>query len=185
MLSSLTTGPRTGAPESHRRSAHWYVLFASRILGVGPARSRAVEAVRGDVIVLLDADDLLLTEASVASRLRVLEDRPEVDLVFGHVRTFTAEVAADRTDRPRRSASGSRATGSMLLRRVAYERVGRVPGRAARRRASTRCFAPANSACSTRRLPEQVLWRRLHAADSSARRAPPSTGVPAVAEGIA
>jgi glycosyltransferase involved in cell wall biosynthesis len=132
-------------------------------LGVGPARSRAIEAVRGDVIVLLDADDLL-TEAGVASRLRVLEDRPEVDLVFGHVRTFT-EVGADgpiALDDPR----PAHVTGAMLLRRVAYERVGgfqaglRAEGLDWLLRARELGLIDATVA-------EQVLWRRLHAANSS------------------
>jgi glycosyltransferase involved in cell wall biosynthesis len=132
-------------------------------LGVGPARSRAVEAVGGDVIVLLDADDLL-TETSVASRLRVLEQRPEVDLVFGHVRSF-AEVGPDGPlaldeSRPAHVA------GSMLVRRLAYERVGgfrdglRAEGLDWLLRAHELDLVHATVA-------EQVLWRRVHGANSS------------------
>lgn len=132
-------------------------------LGVGTARSRAVEAVRGDAIVLLDADDLL-TEASVASRLRVLEERPEVDLVFGHVRTF-GEVGPDGPfaldeSRPAHVA------GSMLVRRLAYERVGGfrdglgAEGLDWLLRAHELDLIHATVA-------EQVLWRRVHGANSS------------------
>lgn len=132
-------------------------------LGVGPARSRAVEAVQADVIVLLDADDLL-TEASVRSRLRVLEERPEVDLVFGHVRTF-AEVGAEgpiALDGPR----PAHVPGSMLVRRLAYERVGgfrpalRAEGLDWLLRARELGLIEATVA-------EQVLWRRVHARNSS------------------
>ena len=132
-------------------------------LGVGPARSRAVETVRGDVIVLLDADDLL-TEVSIASRLRVLEQRPEVDLVFGYVRTFAeigpnGPIALDES-RPAHLAA------SMLVRRLAYERVGgfragvRAEGLDWLLRAHELDLIHATVA-------EHVLWRRVHGANSS------------------
>lgn len=138
-------------------------VFHQPHLGVGPARSRAVEAVRGDAIVLLDADDLL-TEASVASRLRVLEERPEVDLVFGHLRTF-AEVGADGPI----GLDGLRSahvTGSMLVRRLAYGRVGAF--RAGLRAEGLDWLLRARElGLIEATVAEQVLWRRVHAANSS------------------
>jgi glycosyltransferase involved in cell wall biosynthesis len=131
--------------------------------GVGAARSRAVEAVRGDVIVVLDADDLL-TEVSVASRVRVMQERPEVDLVFGHVRSFAAmdSVGPVGMDEPQ----PARVAGSMLVRRAAYERVGGF--RAGLRAEGLDWLLRARElGLVSATVPEQVLWRRVHAANSS------------------
>ncbi|HEY6471905.1 MAG TPA: glycosyltransferase family A protein, partial [Acidimicrobiales bacterium] len=89
--------------------------------GVGDARTRAVSLVRGDVVVLLDADDLL-TPHSVESRVEVLRARPEVDIVYGHIRCFTECV--DGVPVPLDEPRPAHVAGAMLVRRSAFERVG-------------------------------------------------------------
>jgi GT2 family glycosyltransferase len=138
-------------------------------LGVGSARSRAVEAVRGDIIVLLDADDLL-TESSVECRLRVLRTRPQLDLVFGHVRRFAAvgpggPVGLDAS-RPAPVA------GSMLVRRAAYERVGGFRT-GVRAEGLDWLLRARELGLTSVTVPEQVLWRRVHATNSSRGKHPP------------
>ncbi len=132
-------------------------------LGVGAARSRAVEAVRGELIVLLDADDLL-TERSVASRVGVMQARREVDLVFGQVRSFGAIDAAGPLGID--ESQSARVAGSMLVRRAAYERVGGFrPG--VRAEGLDWLLRAQELGLVSATVDEQVLWRRVHGANSS------------------
>jgi hypothetical protein len=94
----------------------------------------------------------------------VLEERPEVDLVFGHLRTFaeTGKEGPIPLDGPR----PAHVPGSMLMRRLAYERVGgfrvglRAEGLDWLLRARELGLIHAT-------VTEQVLWRRVHAGNSS------------------
>ena len=70
--------------------------------GIGAARNRAVELVRGEIVAFLDADDLY-TPSSIATRLDVLLKRPHVGVVFGHERRFRRDTR--RGARPDRSVS--------------------------------------------------------------------------------
>ena len=70
--------------------------------GIGAARSHAVSLVQGEFIVLLDADDLL-TPRSVEARMRVLNARPEVDIVYGQIRCFAEQVGGRQRLRARRA----------------------------------------------------------------------------------
>src|SRR4051812_13764199 len=89
--------------------------------GVGVARSHAASLLRTDVLVMMDADDLL-TPGGVDSRMSVLSARPEVDVVFGQVRSFS-EVRDGRPVAVDEARAGH-PVGAMLLRRAAFERVG-------------------------------------------------------------
>lgn len=132
--------------------------------GIGSARSEAMKLVRGDVIMPLDADDLL-TADSVESRVRVLAAQPAFELVFGHVRHF-AECAAGAPvalDQPQ----PAHVTGGMLIRRESYERVG--PFATGLRVAEALDWLLRAREVGLRELtvPEQVLWRRVHARNNS------------------
>jgi glycosyltransferase involved in cell wall biosynthesis len=52
--------------------------------GVSAARNAGLEAMSGDAFAFLDADDTL-TPTSLSSRLPILDSRPEVEFVDGHV----------------------------------------------------------------------------------------------------
>jgi glycosyltransferase involved in cell wall biosynthesis len=132
--------------------------------GIGAARSHAVSLLGSDVIVLIDADDLLADDG-VASRMRVLEEHPEVDIVFGQVRNF-AELLEERPlplDQPR----AAHVVGGLMVRRRAFERVGPfAPG--------LRVADGLDWLLRARELglievtvADQVLWRRVHKANNS------------------
>jgi glycosyltransferase involved in cell wall biosynthesis len=132
--------------------------------GVGVARSRAVNLVRGAFVVLLDADDLL-TPRSVESRMEVMYARHDVDIVYGQIRCF-AECVDGRPvplDEPR----PAHVAGAMLIRRSAFERVG--PFAAGLRVAEGLDWLLRAHEIGLREatVTEQVQWRRVHGANNS------------------
>jgi len=132
--------------------------------GIGITRSRAVAATRGELVVPLDSDDLL-PPGSIECRVRALQADPELELVFGHVRHFAAQVddlpAALEPAQPAHGPSG------MLVRRKAYERVG--PFASGLHVAEALDWLLRARECGLRELtlPDQVLWRRVHAGNNS------------------
>jgi len=98
-------------------------------LGIGPARNAAVAAARGDFFAFLDADDLWEARR-IELQLAAFEARPDLQLVFGHVRQFVspdlsaAEAAALRI--PEEPQPGLH-IGAMLGRRTAIDAIGPWP----------------------------------------------------------
>jgi len=94
--------------------------------GIGPARNAAVVAAAGDFIAFLDADDLWEPDKNEL-QLAAFTARPELQLVFGHVRQFASpglgaeEVATLRI--PEAPQPGLH-IGAMLARRAAIEAIG-------------------------------------------------------------
>jgi glycosyltransferase involved in cell wall biosynthesis len=134
--------------------------------GIGAARNRGVELVRGELLAFLDADDLL-TPVSLAARLDVLRRRPDVDMVFGQGHRF--ERLRGGAPVPIDELSASHTIGSMFVRRSALERVGPFI-------AGTRVSEGLDWLLRARELglgeatvPEQVLWRRVHGQNNSLR----------------
>ena len=132
--------------------------------GIGAARSHAMKLVRGDFLLPLDADDLL-TPGSIEARIQVLLARPEIDVVYGHVRSFAAclEGRPLALDEPR----PAHVPDAMLIRRVAFERVG--PFAVGLRVAETLdwLLRAHELGLGEATVPEQVLWRRVHGANNS------------------
>ncbi len=132
--------------------------------GIGAARSTAMNLVRGDYLVPLDADDLL-TPRSIEARIHVLLARPEIDVVYGHVRSFAvcSEGGPLALDEPR----PAHVPDAMLIRRVAFERVGSFA--AGLRVAETLdwLLRARELGLGEATVPEQVLWRRVHGANNS------------------
>jgi glycosyltransferase involved in cell wall biosynthesis len=151
---SALAASNLGAPVRVVRSAH---------AGVAAARSHAASLLRTDVVLMLDADDLL-TPRSVHSRMRVLNGRPEVDIVFGFVRNF----AKSRDGQPLAFGEPlpAHTVGSMLVRRSAFERVGPfTPG--LRAEGLDWLLRAHEVGLVKATVGEQVLWRRVHGANSS------------------
>ncbi len=94
--------------------------------GIGAARNAAVAAARGDFIAFLDADDLWQPDKTEL-QLAAFSARPELQLVFGHVRQFVSpdlpagEAAALRI--PEGPQPGLH-IGAMLARRAAVGAIG-------------------------------------------------------------
>ncbi len=65
----------------------------------GPAipMNVGIEAAKGDVIALLDHDDLMLPH-KIATQMVVIEDNPDIELVMGDYESFSAEGLLAGTD---------------------------------------------------------------------------------------
>jgi glycosyltransferase involved in cell wall biosynthesis len=90
--------------------------ISQQALGVGAALNRGVEEARGDRLAFLDADDLW-SHDKLRVQTALLQARPELDLVFGHLANFAGSAAAE-------PPMPGYSKGTMLIRRGAFERVG-------------------------------------------------------------
>jgi glycosyltransferase involved in cell wall biosynthesis len=132
--------------------------------GIGEARSHAVSLVRAEFIVLLDADDLL-TPDSVEARLRVFRARPEIDIVYGQIRCFSECVGGQPVplDQPRPAHT----PGAMLVRRIAFERVGPFTSGLRVAEGLDWLLRARELGLGEATVDEQVQWRRVHGANNS------------------
>lgn len=94
--------------------------------GIGAARNAAVATARGDFFAFLDADDLW-QPGRIELQLAAFAERPELQLVFGHVSQFVspdlpAEEAA--TLRIPEAPQPGLHVGAMLARRTALDAIG-------------------------------------------------------------
>lgn len=95
--------------------------------GIGAARNTAVGMATGDFLTFLDADDRFPPD-KLEVQLRAFDADPTLDAVYGHVREF---VSPDLTPeqrariRPAVDYHESHLSGVMLIRRAAFDRVGR------------------------------------------------------------
>ncbi len=141
-------------------------VFSQPNMGIGAARNRAVELVRGQIVAFLDADDLY-TPSSIAIRLDVLAKRLHVGMVFGHERRFT-EIR-DGEPVPLSPSRPSPLPGSMLVRREVLERVGPFPTDARVAEGLDWLLRARELSIESVTVEEQALWRRVHGANNSVR----------------
>jgi glycosyltransferase involved in cell wall biosynthesis len=132
--------------------------------GAGAARSLALELVRGEVLLPLDADDLL-TPRSIACRMPVLLTLTDVDVVYGHIRSFRACEGVEPVplDPPR----PAHVPDGMLIRRAAYERVGAFAASLGTAETLDWMLRADEARLTGFTVPDHVLWRRIHGGNTS------------------
>ena len=135
--------------------------------GTGATRNRGVRAVRGEVLTFLDADDLW-PPSRLVQPLALLRQRPEVDLVFGHVRTFTSvtDGAPQALDEPRPAPLPA----AMLIRREAFDRVGPFQEGQVLGESLDWLLRARESGLREVILDQHVLWRRVHSQNTTISR---------------
>ena len=132
--------------------------------GIGAARGHAVSLVGADVVVLLDADDLL-TPRSVQARVELLHARPQIDIVYGQIRSFREHAGGQplALDEPRPAHT----VGAMLIRRGAFERVGPFARGLHVAEGLDWLLRAHELGLREATVDEQVQWRRVHPANNS------------------
>jgi glycosyltransferase involved in cell wall biosynthesis len=139
--------------------------------GNGAARNRAVAMASGQLYAFLDADDRFLPD-KLERQYAVLDEHPDVDVVFGHVREFVSpELTAEERDaiRPPAPPAPWTAPNLMLARRDAFWKVGPF-AETLKVGVTVDWYARALEAgLRTAMLPEVVLERRLHLANNGIR----------------
>jgi glycosyltransferase involved in cell wall biosynthesis len=131
--------------------------------GIGAARNLSFGLVEADLIVSVDADDLL-TPSSIEVRLAALRSNPELDLVFGHERRFS-EVRAGQPV-PLGEPRPAPIPGAMLLRRNSFARVGPfTDGRVTD--GLDWLLRSREAGLVEHTVSEHVTWRRVHGANNS------------------
>jgi glycosyltransferase involved in cell wall biosynthesis len=131
--------------------------------GIGAARNLSFGLVQAELIVSVDADDLL-TPFSVEVRVAALRSKPELELVFGHERRFS-EVRAGQPV-PLGEPRPAPMPGAMLLRRNSFARVGPfTDGRVTD--GLDWLLRSREAGLLEHTVSEHVTWRRVHGANNS------------------
>ena len=133
-------------------------------VGAGAARTEAVRCVRGEFVVVLDADDLL-TPDSVASRVELIAARPDVDIVYGQIRCFIE--CADGEPIPLDDPKPGHVPGAMLIRRSAFERVGPFASGVQVSEGLDWLLRAHEAGLREATVDTLVQWRRVHGANNS------------------
>ncbi len=135
--------------------------------GIAAARNRGVALARAGVIGFVDADDLW-TAGRLDAQLAVLDDDPNVALVFGHVRQFVSpDLDPERARRLvcRTDAVPGLVPGAMLARASAFDRVGAFSNEWRVGEFIDWYGRAVDAGLAIRMLPDVVLLRRVHDAN--------------------
>ncbi len=131
--------------------------------GAAAARNRGVAVARGEFLAFLDADDLWAPD-KLQRQMALMKERTGLEAVFGGVEQFR-DPGLDEKARFKNMDVGMKGmhVGAMLIRRVAFNRVGPF-----RTRFSTGEFIDwwaraMEKDLQSAALPGKVLGRRLHA----------------------
>lgn len=139
--------------------------------GAAAAVNRGVVLCGGELIAFLDADDVWAPRKLALQHARLAAD-PRLDMVFGHVEQFRSDelTSAERAGlrRPAGTAPGI-SRGTMLIRRAALHRVGPFGESWAVGEFLDWYARAVDLGLRSATLPEVVMRRRLHGANSSAR----------------
>jgi glycosyltransferase involved in cell wall biosynthesis len=139
--------------------------------GVGAALNAGIHATRGELLAFLDADDYWLRE-KLELQVRALSVNPQLDFVLGHVSEFRSPdlSAADGARlAPRPESMPAPSKGTMLIRREAFIRVGPFATDWTLGEFVDWYARAVDAGLEGEMLPDVVMMRRLHRANSGIR----------------
>jgi glycosyltransferase involved in cell wall biosynthesis len=131
--------------------------------GIAAARNRGVSAATGDCLAFLDADDRW-TARKLEVQLAALAADPGLDMLLGHCMEVRQGEWAARLDPavPPEDGVPGYLAGTCLVRRAAFERVGRFETALRAGEFIDWLLRARGRGLRIRMLPGVVLWRRLH-----------------------
>jgi glycosyltransferase involved in cell wall biosynthesis len=167
----LDDGSTDGSGEVAQRFDARVTYIRQENAGIGAARNNAVSAAAGSYFSFLDADDRFASD-KVALQMAVLDDDPNIDMVFGHITEFVSPDLDEDSRRLLREPVHDvawRMTNLMLIRRESFERVGLFSAEI-QVGIGVDWYARAME-CGLKEfvLPSIVLERRLHASNNGIR----------------
>lgn len=130
--------------------------------GAASARNKGLKETEGDLVLLLDADDIL-TDGALNAMYNALADG--VDAVFAMARDF---VSCELTDaqkaqlKPRPSAYGGVLPGCSLIRRSVFDRIGLFDDTMKSGETVAWLLKLRDAGIKTVQIPDITLMRRLH-----------------------
>ena len=134
--------------------------------GEAVARNRGIQESTQPLIAFLDQDDLWLPQ-KLSTQVRVLQDDPSVEIVFGQHRLFVEDDARWFRQNLLGKALTAELPGSLLVRRWVFERIGQFR-EDMRRGSDVDWICRVQDAGIKLQLVEEVLLlRRMHQANSS------------------
>lgn len=107
-----------------RGFAPWVMVLQQENQGPAVARNLGIDWATGDYLCFLDADDLM-PPSRLAIQRQLLDERPEVDLVFGQQLRFQQGEVLDLGHPPPDRGEAAIIPGTMCCRRLVFEKYGR------------------------------------------------------------
>jgi glycosyltransferase involved in cell wall biosynthesis len=137
--------------------------------GVAAARNRGIHAARGEIIALIDQDDLWLP-GKIAAQMQVLLADPAVDYVLTRQERFLEDgIATPTWVRPHSldGPVGGFEPSAALIRRAAFDRVGLFDTRFVQGSDAEWFFRATDAGLRVAVVDAPLLRRRIHADNNS------------------
>ncbi len=141
--------------------------FYQENAGIAATMNHGVRRAKGDLFSFLDSDDYWLP-GKMSKQLEVLRQRPEIDMVFGHVKQFySPELLKEFRNKyacPESPSPGYN-SGSMLIRRASFFTVGLFDETFATGSFNDWYMRAGAAGLQSMMLPDVIYMRRIHDAN--------------------